>query len=151
MACIKKRRGQWVVDYRDSHGRRHWETKPNQKAAKERLAEILSGDQPEQPLETRTFQEYGNWWLENVAKMSIKASTYQEYEAVLRNHVYPTLGGVQFIEVRRPMVRELIAAKKKKAWRNRRSVISRRRFVACITKRSRMASRRRIRPRGSAS
>ena len=113
MACIKKRRGQWVVDYRDSHGRRHWETKPNQKAAKERLAEILSGDQPEQPLETRTFQEYGNWWLENVAKGSIKTSTYQEYEAVLRNHVYPTLGGVQFIEVRRPMVRELITAKKK--------------------------------------
>src|SRR5258707_276055 len=113
MAVMKKRRGKWFVDYRDSHGRRHWETKPNKKAAQARLSEILSGDQPEQPLETRTFQEYGDWWLQNVAKGAIKASTYQEYESVLKNHVYPTLGTVQFVEVKRPMVRELVAAKKK--------------------------------------
>src|SRR5262249_52453751 len=37
----------------------------------------------------------------------------QEYESVLKNHVYPTLGHVLFIEVKRPMIRELIAAKKK--------------------------------------
>ena len=43
MACIKKRRGKWVVDWRDSKGRRHWETKPAKKAAQDRLAEILSG------------------------------------------------------------------------------------------------------------
>jgi len=113
MAVMKKRRGKWVVDFRDSHGRRHWETKQNKKAAKDRLAEILSDDQPEQPLETRTFQEYGDWWLQNVAKGAIKASTYQEYESVLKKHVYPTLGTVQFVEVKRPMVRELVAAKKK--------------------------------------
>jgi integrase len=113
MACIKKRRGKWVVDWRDSKGRRHWETKPDKKAAQDRLAEILSADQPEQPLETRTFEEYGNWWLEKVAKGSIKTSTYQEYGSVLKKHVDPFLGAVQFTEVRRPMIRELIAAKKK--------------------------------------
>ena len=113
MACIKKRRGKWVVDYRDSQGKRHWETKTNKTAAQDRLAEIISGDQPEQPLETRTFKEYGEWWLENVAKGAIKESTYQEYGNALKNHVYPTLGAVRFIEVRRAMIRELIAAKKK--------------------------------------
>jgi len=113
MACIKKRRGKWVVDWRDSKGRRHWETKADKKVAQDRLAEILSSDQPEQPLETRTFQEYGDWWLENVAKGAIKASTYQEYESALRKHVYPALATVQFTRVNRPMIRELIGAKKK--------------------------------------
>jgi integrase len=112
MACITKRRGKWMVDYRDSKGQRHWETKPHKKAAQERLAEILSGNQPEQPLETRTFKEYGEWWLENVARGAIKASSHQEYTAVLRNHVYPTLGSLPFLEIRRPQIRELIAAKK---------------------------------------
>jgi integrase len=113
MACIKKRRGKWVVDYRDSQGKRRWETKPNKKAAQDRLAEIISGDQQEQPLETRTFQEYGDWWLENVAKGAIKESTYHEYESALRNHVYPTLGAIRFTDLKRPMIRELVGAKKK--------------------------------------
>ena len=112
MACIKRRRGKWVVDWRDSKGRRHWETRPNKKAAQNRLAEILQGTEPEQPIETRTFEEYGNWWLENCARGSIKASTYQEYEAVLRKHAYPVLGSTAFLEVKRPQIRELIAAKK---------------------------------------
>jgi integrase len=111
MTCVKKRRGKWVVDYRDSRGRRHWETKDDKKAAQDRLAEILKGGGRE-IIDNRTFEEYGNWWLENCAKGSIKASTYQEYEAVLRKHVYPLLGSIRFMEVRRPMIRELIARKK---------------------------------------
>src|SRR5262249_11290399 len=111
MACIKKRRGKWVVDYRDSQGRRHWETKDDKKAAQDRLSEILKGKDID-IADNRTFEEYGNWWLENCAKGSIKASTYQEYEAVLRKHVYPLLGSTPFVEVRRPMIRELIASKK---------------------------------------
>ena len=92
MACVKKRRGKWVVDYRDSDGRRHWETKDDKKAAQDRLAEILKGQDLTPAVDTRTFEQYGNWWLENCAKGSIKASTYQEYEAVLRKHVYPVFG-----------------------------------------------------------
>jgi integrase len=112
MACIKKRRGKWVVDYRDSQGRRHWETKEDKKSAQDRLSEILKGQDTIAVAENRTFKEYGEWWLDNCAKGAIKASTYQEYEAVLRNHVYPTLGTVPFTEIRRPQIRELIGAKK---------------------------------------
>jgi hypothetical protein len=85
MACIKKRRGKWVVDYRDSQGRRHWETKEDKKSAQDRLSEILKGQDTIAVAENRTFKEYGEWWLDNCAKGAIKASTYQEYEAVLRN------------------------------------------------------------------
>src|SRR5262245_35760114 len=112
MACVKKRRGKWVVDYRDSQGRRHWETKDDKKAAQDRLSEILKPKDDSQLIDNRTFEQYGNWWLENCAKGAIKASTYQEYEAVLRKHVYPLLGSTPFVEVKRPMIRELIAAKK---------------------------------------
>ncbi len=112
MACIKKRRGKWVVDYRNSSGQRRWETKLDKKAAQVRLSEILKGENIEQPIETRSFKEYGGWWLENVAKGSIKESTYQEYEAVLRNHIYPTFGDRAFLDVKRADIRELIKAKK---------------------------------------
>ena len=46
MSCIKKRRGKWVVDWRDPQGRRHWETKEDKKAAQDRLSEILKGKTP---------------------------------------------------------------------------------------------------------
>jgi len=113
MACIKKRRGKWVVDWRDSAGRRHWETQPDREKAKERLSEILNpSEESEAPVETRTFQQYAEWWLENCAKGAIKASTFEEYQSVLRKHVYPALGQIQFTEVKRPQIRELITAKK---------------------------------------
>jgi hypothetical protein len=57
MACVKKRRGKWVVDYRDSGGHRHWETKNDKKAAQDRLAEILKGQDLNQAIDTRTFEE----------------------------------------------------------------------------------------------
>src|SRR5262249_30474640 len=60
-----------------------------------------------------SFKEYGEWWLENCAKGEIKDSTYEEYERVLRVHLYPAFGSKQFSKVTRKMVRELIAAKKK--------------------------------------
>ena len=42
MACIRKRRGKWVLDYRDQQGRRHWETvEGNRKAADELLAQRI--------------------------------------------------------------------------------------------------------------
>src|SRR5215471_14833498 len=113
MACIKKRRGKWVVDWRDAQGRRHWETKLDKKAAQDRLAEILKPEEVNKDKgDTRTFEQYGNWWLENCAKGNIKESTYEEYEAVLRKHVYPALGAKRFTEVERPHIRELIATKK---------------------------------------
>ncbi len=112
MACIKKRRGKWVVDWRDPQGRRHWESKEDKKAAQDRLSEILKGQDTAPVIEDRTFKEYADWWLENCAKGAIKASTYQEYESVLRKHVYPALGAIQFTEIKRPMIRELIAVKK---------------------------------------
>ena len=88
-------------------------SKADQEAAQLQLAKILGAKKVDQVIERRSFREYGDWWLENVAKGSIKESTYREYEAVLQNHVYPTLGDRPFIKVKRTEMRELIQAKKK--------------------------------------
>jgi integrase len=113
MACIRKWRGSWVVDWRDPSGKRFIETVDGDRdAAKRRLAEVLkTGEQGSS--KRLTFKDYGDWWLKNVAEGSVAASTYEEYKAVLRNHVYPTLGSKPFTKVNREMIRELIAAKKK--------------------------------------
>jgi integrase len=117
MACVRKYRGHWVVDWRDPiTKKRAIETveEDTREAAKRRLAEILKTG--EQVGSKATFKEYGEWWLENCAKGAIKDSTYQEYEAVLKNHVYPLLGSKPFAKVSRAMIRELIAAKKKEGF-----------------------------------
>lgn len=39
-----------------------------------------------------TFQKYAENWLENVAKLSLKNSTYASYKCILEKRVFPTLG-----------------------------------------------------------
>jgi integrase len=112
MACVRKYRGSWVCDWRDPTGKRYIEAHPDKDTAERRLADIIrSGKQGAS--KRLSFKDYGDWWLENCAKGHIAASTYQEYEAVLKNHVYPVLGSKPFVKVNRAMIRELIAAKKK--------------------------------------
>jgi Phage integrase, N-terminal SAM-like domain len=99
MACVRKYRGHWVVDWRDPITKKRAievVEEDTREAAKRRLAEILKTG--EKIGSKMTFKEYGDWWLENCAKGTVKASTYQEYEAVLKNHVYPLLGSKPFGE-----------------------------------------------------
>jgi integrase len=119
MACARKYRGRWVVDWRDPSGKRFIEAVEDntREAAKRRLAEILnSGEQSAS--KKSTFQDYANWWLENCVRGAIKESTYQEYVAILRNHVYPLFGSKSLVKVSqsRTMIRQLIAAKKKEGF-----------------------------------
>lgn len=91
MACVRKWRGKWVVDWRDPSGKRFIETVDGDRdAAKRRLGEILkSGEQAAS--KKVTFKDYAERWLENYAKGAIKQSTYLEYERALKVHLYPPL------------------------------------------------------------
>ena len=111
MACISKRRGVWVVDWRDASGKRHRDTvKGNRDDAKQRLSEVLKDGS--QVVETKqTFKEYGKEWLRTYAKTEVKESTYREYEAVFRNHLFPAFGPLPFSKVTRKAVKRLIAEK----------------------------------------
>jgi len=112
MACVRKWRRKWVVDWRDIGGKRHIEAvEGNREAAEERLAAIIkTGKKPVN--NQQTFGEYAEWWLENCAKGNIKDSTLDEYRAVLNNHVYPVFGSRPLTKITRRMVREFITQKK---------------------------------------
>jgi integrase len=106
MAKIAKRRGKWVVDWYDPvTKRRSREVCINRDAAKRRLGEVLKAG--ERIGLKSTVKEYGDKWLEHM-KDELASSTYQEYSAVLRNHVYPVLGEKPFTGIRQG---ELIALK----------------------------------------
>ena len=116
MACVRKWRGKWVVDWRDPTGKRFIETVDgNREDAERRLAEVVGAGKQAAP-KRLTFEEYGKFWLENVAVGTIKATTFQEYEAVLRNHANPLLGSRPLAKINRKMIRELIALKKKEGY-----------------------------------
>ncbi|MBI4523938.1 MAG: site-specific integrase [Deltaproteobacteria bacterium] len=111
MACIRKRRGKWVIDYYDAAGKRRWETVAGtRKDAEERMAKIVSGGR--RAIDTkRTTEEYAKEWLETYAKTHVKPSTYWEYESILKNHLFPAFGKVPFARISREMVKKLVAEK----------------------------------------
>lgn len=112
MACVRKWRGKWVVDWRDDGGKRYIEARADKDDAEQRLAEIIKGGK--KPVNNKqSFQEYAEWWLENCAQGNIKDSTFDEYKAVLNNHAYPAFGSRPLTKVTRMMIREFIAQKKR--------------------------------------
>jgi integrase len=113
MACVRKWRGSWVVDWRDPSGKRFIETiDGNRDAAERRLSEIVrTGKQPAS--KRLTFKDYAEQWLETSAKENIKDSTYEEYERSLKVHLYPLFESKPLVKVTREMVRQMIAVKKK--------------------------------------
>ena len=120
MACVRKWRGKWVVDWRDPSGKRFIETVDgDREAAERRYSEIIKKGKP--PASKRlTFKEYAEQWLENSAKGNIKDSTYEEYERSLKVHLYPLFESKPLVKVTREMVRQMIARKRKPASPGRR-------------------------------
>jgi len=101
------------VDWRDPSGKRFIEkVDGGRDSAERRLAEVVSTGK-QSASKKLTFGDYGEWWLENCAKGSVKASTYEEYERALKVHLYPLFGSRPLVKINRKMVREMIAAKQK--------------------------------------
>ncbi len=108
MACIRKRRGRWIVDYRDVSGKRRWETiEGNRADAEERLAKIVSDGKPVRNSKL-TFGEYKEQWLRTYASTYLKGSTVKMYETCLKNYL-GRFDRVVLTKITRNMVKELIA------------------------------------------
>jgi hypothetical protein len=87
--AISKRRGRWVLDYRDASGVRKWVTiDGNRKDAETEMAKLtLAG---KKSLNRKaTVKEQAAVWLEAEAKVRTKGSTYHEYKAAFDNHIVP--------------------------------------------------------------
>src|SRR4030095_8132610 len=94
--AISKRRGRWVLDYRDASGVRKWVTVDgNRKDAETEMAKLtLAG---KKSLNRKaTVKEQAAVWLEAEAKARTKGSTYHEYKAAFDNHIVPYMGEAKF-------------------------------------------------------
>ena len=113
MACVRKWRGSWVVDWRDPSGKRFIETVDgNRDAAERRLAEVVRA--VKQPANKRlTFKEYAEEWLETYAKGNIKGLDLRRIRAKFRVHLFPLFGSRPLVKITREMFRQMIGGKKK--------------------------------------
>lgn len=115
MACIRERRGKYVLDYRDVFGRRRWQTFPLSPEGL-RLAEIekgkilsQSGKRGESVYDPDiTVQEYAETWIK-VVSARLRTSTIRNYSSGLDLHVLPLLGRFRLRDLSRPRLKLWVA------------------------------------------
>ena len=93
MACIRKRRGKDVVDYRDGAGIRRWVTCKTEREARNALIDkARAARQAMHPVvdPNITLSAYAERWLREIA-VTIKPKTQKSYGLALRLHILPTL------------------------------------------------------------
>jgi integrase len=113
MACIRKRRGKWVADWRDGYGNRKWKSFDTRRQAED----FLDQERPKArqwqrsavPRDT-TLATYKSCWLASI-QPTIKHRTYIGYDRLLTVHVIPILGSVPMQRLHRSQIRDFLAAK----------------------------------------
>jgi integrase len=97
MACISRRRGRWVIDFYDQHGKRHWETLSEgttKERAKKRLREIEDAVDKGNYIPPKTipfFSEVARDWIE-YKRPRLRETTWEVYEGHVRNHFHDLNG-----------------------------------------------------------
>jgi integrase len=96
MACVRKRRGKYVLDYYDQHGQRRWETTKGNKREADRLLrqrqeEVERGTYQARSDQT-TFEELAEAYIAR-AKTKVRDITAAEYEDTIRRHILPFFTG----------------------------------------------------------
>src|SRR5262245_52347216 len=111
MACVRKRRGKWVVDYRDGAGIRRWITCETRRDADaildEKRRESRQGTRPVVDPNI-SVEEYSKRWL-GIVRTTVKQATYESYSNTLRLHILPAFGGVKIRHLQRGRIREWLA------------------------------------------
>jgi integrase len=113
VACIRKRRGKWVADWRDGAGRRRWQSFETRKDAENFLADqVRLARQPTRPVVDPkiTVAGYAERWL-GIVKTSAKPRTVEIYDGALQRHILPVLGAARVAELHRTGLKEYVAAK----------------------------------------
>ena len=106
-------RGKWVVDYRDTLGRRRWVTCQARREAEAILEEKLRASrQPTRPVVDLdiTAKSYSERWLTLIAA-SVKPRTLESYDRTLKLHILPVFGDVKIRQLHKGQVKALLAEK----------------------------------------
>ena len=112
MACIRQRRGKWVLDYRDGSGRRRWETYRTKAEAEDAFAAAVPASREHQLPAVNpdlTVREYAERWM--VLCAGLKKRTLDSYRSKLDKHILPALGGFKVRKLHRSTVKSLLAEK----------------------------------------
>ncbi len=118
MACIRKRRGKYVVDYRDGAGVRRWITCETRRQAEDALSERLRASrQPVQPVvDTNiTVAQYAERWLALIAA-GVKPRTVETHRTALQLHLLPTFGRVKVRLLQKGHIKTLLAELLQRGW-----------------------------------
>ncbi|NIR29182.1 MAG: hypothetical protein GWN84_07675 [Gammaproteobacteria bacterium] len=104
MACVRRRRGKYVVDWRHATGRRRWETFEKKKDAQARRDEV--SQQKRQGLvvnEKLTLDEEITRYRRDHIKL-VRKSTAGDYDALLRLYIEPYFAGWRMRGIQRKEV-----------------------------------------------
>jgi len=115
MACVRRRRGRWVVDYRDTSGQRRWVTCSTKREAEKVLAEKLreAGQPTKAVVEMNiTVADYAVRWL-SLLENNVKPRTLRSYEENLRIHLLPLFGGAKLRLLARGRIKSFLVDKQK--------------------------------------
>jgi integrase len=108
MACVRKRRGRWVTDFRDAAGKRHWQSFSTRKQAEAALhgqqVAIKGGTFIDN--DRRTVGEAYDSWLhlcvhgaQNKTRKPLRLTTQAIYEMTWRKHVATRWGAYALKQV----------------------------------------------------
>jgi len=130
MACVRKRRGKYVVDWRDGAGVRHWKTfdrKVDADDFRDKVGpEARQRVTPTVPA-TITLPEYAKHWLTLIAH-TVKPRTLARYAEILTLHILPRFDKIRVRDMDRGRIKlfltdRLSAGLQKRTVRNIQSVL----------------------------
>jgi len=115
MACIRKRRGKWTIDFYDQFGKRHWETlgtskKEAEEVLAKRLLDIKKGTY-QAPISVPTFSEVSENWFQNYVIPNTRHFTAHQYKGHLVNHLLPFFGKYKLTQINIATIEKYINGK----------------------------------------
>lgn len=113
MACVRKRRGKWIADYRDGAGCRHVPSFDTRREAEDFLARrVPESRQVLKPAvdSNVTVAAYAERWLVQIAT-SVKPRTHESYSKTLGLHILPVFGAMKVRLLHRGHIRTFLTQK----------------------------------------
>jgi len=128
--CVRKRRGKYVVDWRDGAGVRHWKSFDRKGDADSYRDKV--GPEARQRLASAvpaniTIENYADHWTILIGQ-TVKRRTLARYTEILRLHLLPRFGKVRVHEMDRGRIKLFLSEKlnaglEKRTVRNIQSVL----------------------------
>ena len=114
MACIRKRRGRYVVDYYDAAGLRRIPSFRTKEEAEDHYAEVVPASRQKiQPAvdPNITVSDYADHWLACLGVTDLKPRTVESYADTLRLHLLPQLGRARVRDLQKARIKALLVEK----------------------------------------